>query len=120
MLSIRLNNLRFFSRHGLYDEEKKLSREFEVNVLIEYMPAINIISDIRETIDYSAVYHLIKSCMAKPEPLLETLVMRMANEILDRFVLAETVKIAVTKLHPPIKNFTGNVEVVFSKSRAHV
>ncbi len=69
------------------------------------------VTHLDETIDYTAVYNLVKEIMQKPEPLLETVVSLIASEILRKFSHAEEVSVSITKLNPPIIAFEGKVGV---------
>lgn len=117
MLSIHLHNLRFHAFHGLYPLEKKLGNEFEVNITVKHKAAAHTITTLEETIDYVAVYELLKQKMLVPTPLLETLVQDFCVDVLNRFPLAEEVFINITKLYPPVSNFRGNVGVSFAMMR---
>ena len=118
MLSIQLNSLSFFAYHGLYEEEKVNGNDFIVNAIIDFNPKKKI-DTISETIDYVAIYELIEKRMQIATPLLETIVMDLATLILDKFTLAETVYIELTKQKPPIHNFKGNVSVKYELKRNH-
>src|SRR5215471_8531397 len=102
MLTIELSGLRFHAYHGLYHEEKKLGGDFEVNVTVIHQPLKIPILHINETIDYTAVYTLVKEIMQHAQPLLETVATKIAAEILTRFSHAEEVFVSITKLNPPI------------------
>ena len=117
MLTIELSKLRFHAYHGLYHEEKKLGGDFEVNVTVVHQPIKLPILHLDETIDYMAVYNLIKEIMQKPEPLLETVVTLLAEEILKRFSHAEEVNVSITKLNAPILSFEGRVGVRYFLKR---
>jgi len=116
MLKIELRNLWFHAHHGLGEEEKILGGDFIVDISINYQPKA-VPHHISETIDYAAVYRLVKRKMAQPEELLETLAMHIANEILQTFPLAEEVSISVQKSNPPIAGFTGNASVSYTAIR---
>ncbi|MDE1192445.1 MAG: dihydroneopterin aldolase [Arachidicoccus sp.] len=116
MLKIELHNLWFHAYHGLYEEEKVLGGDFTIDAEICYVPKTTP-HHIYETIDYSAVYNLIKSHMQKPEPLLETLAMNITKEILEKFSLAEEVSLRIKKTNPPMIGFTGNVSVTHYAKR---
>ena len=116
MLSIQLNNLSFFAYHGLYEEEKISGNDFIVNAIIYFYPKKKI-DTISETIDYVSIYELIERRMQIATPLLETIVMDLATLILDKFTLAESVFIELTKQKPPIHNFNGTVSVKFELKR---
>jgi dihydroneopterin aldolase len=117
VLTIELNKLRFHAYHGLYEEEKKLGGEFEVNVLVKHLPQKSVINHLEDTIDYTSVYQLIKKQMSIAEPLLETLAMNIAEDIFRKFSLAKEVNISVTKLHPPFINFEGSITVSYHCKR---
>ena len=117
MLKIELLDLWFRARHGLYEEEKQLGGDFKLDVELYYLPA-STPYHIHETIDYSEVYALIRRHMQKPEPLLETLVINIGNDILRRFKLAEEVRVSIKKINPPIISFTGSMSVSYQQTRA--
>ena len=97
MLSIHLNNVFFFAHHGLYDHEKINVNNFEVNLTVKYQPA-KLITKISETINYVAIYDLLNARMQIATPLLETLVMDIANQILAQFPLADDIFISIKKI----------------------
>lgn len=113
MLSIHLHNVILFAYHGLYEHEKVNGNNFEVNITVNYHPK-QMVTDIEDTINYVAVYNLLKARMDIATPLLETLVMDIAAQILAQFQLAEEVYISIKKLQPPIADFTGSVGVSYS------
>ena len=116
-MRISLNKLLFVGYHGLYPEEKKLGNTYIVDVLIDFTAKKSIVDNLEQTIDYVQVYALIKKWMEIPTPLLETLVGRIADDILSSQALANKVFVKVTKLHLPISSFEGNVSVKIEKSR---
>jgi len=114
MFTIHLNKLAFFAHHGLHDEETVTGTGFEIDVAVQFNTEGKITS-LHETINYTAVYALIKKHMISPVPLLETLAQNITEDIylLDNRIRAIDIKI--NKLHPPIRNFVGNVGVSYSK-----
>ncbi|AYD47280.1 MAG TPA: dihydroneopterin aldolase [Arachidicoccus soli] len=116
MLKIELHNLWFHAHHGLYEEEKVLGGNFNMDITLFYQPR-GIPNQISDTVDYSAVYALVKNRMTKPEPLLETLVMNICNEILEKFSIAEEITVSIKKTTPPIIGFTGSVSVTYTTNR---
>ncbi|NJE11509.1 dihydroneopterin aldolase, partial [Thermococcus sp. MAR1] len=109
MLSICLHNIIFRAYHGLYEEEKTNGNDFEVSVEVKYHPKENIIQSIEHTINYETIFRLVEERMKVATPLLETVIMELAENILQQFSLAEEVFIAIKKLHPPIHNLNGSV-----------
>ena len=115
LITVELKQLRFFAHHGLYPEEKKTGNEFEVNLSVFYLPNQGTITDISETINYALLYELVKNEMSRPTGLLETITMNIAAKIRTGFPQAKRISISISKIHPPIPNFTGSVRVSFDK-----
>ncbi|HNP24115.1 MAG TPA: dihydroneopterin aldolase [Panacibacter sp.] len=120
MLTVELNELRFFAHHGLYSEEKKIGGEFLVDVFVAAKQVSFPVKDINETIDYSAIYQLIQNIMQEPEPLLETVAGKIVQAIFNKFSHADTVTTTIKKVNPPIIAFEGNVSVKLSLNRSEI
>ena len=116
-MRISLNKLLFVGYHGLYPEEKKLGNNYSVEIDIDFTPKQGVIDQLDQTIDYVHVYAIVKKWMELPTPLLETLVGKIADDILSSQALANKVFVKITKLHLPISSFEGNVSVKIEKSR---
>lgn len=115
LLTINLNDLVFFGRHGVYEEEKIVGNEFEIKLAVSFVPDEDIISGIDHTINYETIYLLLKKEMEQPSPLLETLVIRIAENLHKIFPQIKKISIVVHKLHPPIESFRGKVGVSYDK-----
>ena len=115
MLTIHLHNLLF--HHGLYAEEKMLGNNFEIDITIQHISIVEKIISLEQTINYTAVYNLVKERMQTPTPLLETLAQEICEAILENFSHAETVSFSIKKLNPPIIQFQGSVGISFELKR---
>jgi dihydroneopterin aldolase len=114
MISIELNDLRFFSFHGVHEEERILGNEFVVNAKLCYEYGTELVLHLDETIDYSEVFAIIRDAMDKPTPLLETLVTQMSFDIRQRFPQLSAVEIAIEKKRPPVQGWVGSATVKHS------
>lgn len=115
LITIELKSLRFFAFHGLYQEEKIIGNEFEVNLTVAHVSKKATIADLDDTINYAGLYSMLQTEMQKPRELLETFAMELAEGIHVAFPLVKKIDIAITKLHPPIPRFTGTVTVSYSR-----
>ncbi len=115
LITIELKALRFFAYHGLYAEEKKIGNEFEVNLVVAYLPSSGMITDILDTLNYVQLYELLKNEMQKPRELLETFVMEVTEAIHLLFPQVKKIEISATKLYPPIPQFIGTVGVKYQR-----
>ena len=114
--TIELSSIRFFAEHGMYEEEKRVGNEFEVDVSIACKSPKKIITSIEQTIDYAEVYRILQEEFAKRKFLLETVAMKVADKLQQQFPEIETVRISIRKLNPPITNFSGSVGITYSRS----
>jgi 7,8-dihydroneopterin aldolase/epimerase/oxygenase len=108
---IELKGLRFFAEHGLYKEEVLIGNEFEVDVVVECQAPAETITKMEQTVNYVAIYQIIKEEFEIRKQLLETCAMQIANKIEQQFHELENIDITIRKLNPPITNFTGSVAV---------
>lgn len=113
--TIELRNLRFFARHGLYEEERKTGNEFEVDVSLEYAAPGALVLTIDQTINYAEVFRIVREEFAKDRDLLETCAMELADRLEQAFPQLDRLKISIRKLHPPISHFSGSVGIEYSR-----
>jgi dihydroneopterin aldolase len=114
LITIHLHQLKFYSLHGVHDEERVLGGDYEVNADI-FIESKEKIEHLHQTIDYGIVYKIISDHMSSPIPLLETLAQNIANEIWEIDPKIKTIFINIKKLNPPIEHFTGSVSVSHTK-----
>ena len=114
MLTIQLHNLTFHAYHGLYEEEKIIGNDFEVNVDVSFDEPKKITA-INETIDYVSIHGIIKKIMDNPTPLLETVVQEMVEQIKLFNVRVVSVTVNIKKLNPAIAKFYGTVGISYTK-----
>lgn len=115
MVQVQLRNLLFRAFHGIHEEEKILGNEYSVEATLQFHEKSEIIEHIKDTIDYSKVYDIIKMRMEIPTPLLETVVMHAGNDIHRHFPELKTISISIKKLNLPIENVQGFAEVSWHK-----
>lgn len=114
MITIHLNKLAFFAHHGLHDEEAITGTNFQVSVSISFDPGGKVTS-IHQTINYVEVYEVIQKHMKHPVALLEMLAENISEEIAQLDNRIKNINISINKIHPPVKNFIGQVGVTFQK-----
>jgi dihydroneopterin aldolase len=114
MITIKLNQLRFFAHHGMYEEEKKVANEFDVDLEVSF-EAKETITSINESINYVKLFELVKKYMLLEQRLIETIAMNIANAIHEQYTHVKKISITITKKYPPVINFSGNVAVSYVK-----
>ena len=103
MGKISLKGLKFKAYHGYYDEERQLGNNFEVDITIKtnfHNAAIH--DELSQTVDYEKLYTIIKEEMAIPSKLLEHVVQKIVDRVMDEITAVEAVKVKLSKFNPPI------------------
>ena len=112
---IVLKSMEFFAFHGVYAEERKNGNRFEVNLSVDYPFEDKVKSDqLEDTIDYGALYLIVKEIMDSPANLLEYLSLTIAERIRSQFPQIEKVSVTVSKYNPPIDGPCEKAEVTVS------
>src|SRR5436190_22565330 len=101
MFTIHFNHLKFFSYHGIHDEERILGNDYEVNVSLSFEAAENI-TTLKQTIDYVTIYELIKKRMDVPTALLETLAEDLVQRIYSADQRIRSISVSIEKKNPPL------------------
>ena len=101
---ILLAGMTFYGYHGVRPEEKELGQRFVVDLELELdlsAPAVS--DDLRDTVDYSRVYQVVREIVEGPSRnLLETLAEQTAGRVLSAFPV-DGVRVRVTKPHVSIR-----------------
>ncbi len=114
-ITVELQGLRFFALCGIYEQEERLESEVEVNLQLQYKAPDEVITELEETVDYTAAYTIVKDGLRERNRLLETVVMKICDQLYERFSRLEKITLSVRKLTPPITNFTGSVGVTYTR-----
>ena len=112
MSKISVNNAWFYSFHGCLHEESVIGAEYIVNATVEVDTAAAEKNDnLESTVDYVAVYGVIKKEMLKPSKLLETVLKRIIVGVkkINKNILS--VDVSIKKLSPPIGGNVDSVEL---------
>lgn len=100
---IRLEKLRFRAFHGVLPQERTVGGDFEVTLRIGYPWQQAMESDVvGDTLDYAAVYRLVRAEMALPSQLLEHVAGRIVKALLRDFPQITSVDLWLTKVTPPM------------------
>jgi len=118
---IEISNLRCYGYVGYFPEEKVLGQWFEVNARISYdLARAGQTDQLTDTLNYAEVIELIKQKIAKSQfDLIERLAQVIAQDILEIPLVTE-VKLKLTKLTPPIADFSGQVSVEIARSNIRI
>lgn len=103
MGKVFVKNIRLHAYHGVLQQERVIGNDYLVSVSVTCSLGNAVKSDsVDDTINYAAVYELVKEEMAVPSNLVEHVAGRIAQRVLDRFSLADEVTVEVVKVNPPM------------------
>ncbi len=114
MFTIHLNNCRFYAYHGLHQEEAVVGAAFEVSLSASFEEDGKVTA-MKQTINYVDIFEMVKKHFTNPRQLLETLAQEIVDDVYVLDSRVKLVEIHLTKLNPPIANFTGTVGVSYTK-----
>ena len=107
---IKLKNIRTYSYHGCLIEEGKIGSDYSVDLEVKTDLTKSSLSDnLKDTVDYVLLNRIVVEEMAVRSNLLEHVANRIIKRIFDEVVAISRIKLAVSKLNPPIG---GDVESV--------
>jgi len=110
MGTIKLKNIRTFSFHGCLEEEGKIGSDYTVDLEIKTDLRKSALSDdLRDTVDYVHLNKIVVEAMAIRSKLLEHVAHRVILRTFKEIPSISRIKIAVSKINPPIG---GDVEAV--------
>ena len=116
---IRIKKATFYAYHGVLSEEQSVGGKFEadVDIYTDFSGAAYKDS-LKQTVDYDKVYKFMyQLALEQKYYLIETLAVRIADELLKKFPQILKVAVRVRKNNPPLGGVVDCVEVEVIKSR---
>ena len=103
MGKILLEGMEFFSFHGCFREEQIIGTKFIVDLHVEADTTKPEISDnLRDTVDYVALYQCVKKEMEQKSHLLEHVAKRILDNLCSTFPAIMSVELKIAKINPPM------------------
>lgn len=116
--NITLSNMEFYGYIGCFDEEKIIGTRFSVSVSMECeIGAAAQNDDLTQTVNYQAVYSIIKKLMKEKMNLLETMCHRILTALPQEFPQIEHLTVSISKLTPMLAA-GGKLEAVTVEMKA--
>ncbi len=112
MTQIAIEGMEFYAYHGCFKEEQVVGTHFCVDLYMEFdtTEAENS-DDLNKTIDYQAVYAIVKTEFDKKSKLLEHVAGRILKAVKSHYPKIEQIKIRVAKLNPPVGGKVHSVSI---------
>lgn len=111
-MNIILNEMKFYSYHGVLPQENIVGAEYKVSLNLETDFSEAAATDNLEgTINYAEVHEAVKEEMNIPVKLLEHLAYRISKRLFDDFPTIKSIEITIFKENPPMGADCKNVGV---------
>lgn len=113
---ILLENVMIYAYHGVFEEERYIGNEFEVNLNVKYSaPDRGTIKEdnLGNTVSYVDLWEIVKEEMADTRQLLESVASSIAERIKSSFPQCHYIECSISKKRPPIPGFTGSAAVTY-------
>ena len=118
MSTIAIEGMEFYSYHGHFEEESVIGTKFKLDLYIETDTSTAESSDnLSDTVNYLAVYQIIKEQMKKPSYLIEHVARRILNAVMDNFPTIMSAEIKFRKMNPPLGGQMDSVSISLSATR---
>jgi dihydroneopterin aldolase len=119
MSTIRLRDIRLYANHGCLSEEEKIGSDYLVNLEVKAdLETAAATDNLRDTVDYVHLNKIVKQQMAIRSKLLEHVGKRIIDNIFSEIPSVREVKVAVSKVNPPIGGDVAEVSVIMKSKRS--
>jgi 7,8-dihydroneopterin aldolase/epimerase/oxygenase len=113
MNCIKVHGIRTFSFHGCLEEEKIIGGNYIVNVEVDCdFKTAALEDDLSKTIDYVAIKEIVVKQMNTSSKLIESVAYNIVNEIKENFSMANSCRVEIKKINPPIDGDIDYVSVL--------
>lgn len=114
-LTISLENVRLYGRHGVFLQEREVGAEFEVSIDVTMQASDGCITDdINGTVSYADIFEVLKEEFEIPSALIENVASRILDALRKRLSHATAITVKIRKISPPIPSFQGSAAVTLS------
>ncbi len=111
-----INQVEFFSFHGLYPEEKLTGGKFIVDATVELeVDDKASLKRLVEVVNYEQLFSIVKNEMDQPKELIETVAKNILDTIGSRIHHIKIAEVKITKLNPGGLFKSGSASVCLSK-----
>lgn len=118
MSKITLENMEFHAYHGCLEHEKQLGNTFQVTLAMELDTTLAGQTDeLDDTLNYQAVYDVVKAEMAIPSKLIEHVGQRILDSVFNQFPQIQQLDVKLSKHNPPLGAKVQAVSIFLNKIR---
>ena len=109
---IELEKMRFYAYHGVMPQETKVGNDFVVDLILTAVES----DELDDTINYAAVYAVVKEQMDIPSKLIEHVAGRILYALKERFPQLAAVELKLSKLNPPFGGDVHSASIILGET----
>ena len=113
---IELKEMRFYAYHGVMPQETKVGNNFVVNLILTAPLEQAVRSEDMDTINYAAVYEVVKEQMGIPSKLIEHAAGRILYALKERFPQLVAIELKLSKLNPPFGGDIHSASIILDET----
>ena len=118
MATISITGMEFHAYHGCFREEQLIGNTFIVDIHFETdTNEAEISDDLHKTVNYAAVYGLVKKEMEITSRLIEHVARKVLNSVTGSFPQIIQAELKVSKMNPPVGGKVEKVSVTLHYER---
>ena len=117
IMIIKINEMKLFGYHGLYDVEKENGQDFVINIAVELAYQAESYDSIDSAVDYVEIAKIAKEIFNNDRyNLIETLAVEISNSLMENNKIDATT-VSIKKVSPPIDLDLESIEVEYRQER---
>lgn len=122
MDTLYVNDIRAYGYTGAIPAENVLGQWFRVDLVLYLdLAKAGSTDTLADTYNYAAAIQLVQQLIQqKPFKLVEAIASEIAKAVLQSDERLDQITVKLTKLTPPVPNFSGNIAVKITRDRAHL
>lgn len=118
-IQITLDAMKFYAYHGVGAQERKVGNTFVADLVLSAPIEEAVKSDaIEDTVNYAAVYEVVKREMALPSNLLEHVAGRILTALKEAFPELLAIELRLAKMNPPLGGDVRSASVILRETYA--
>lgn len=106
--------------HGVLPQERLTGNDYRVSVDAEADIERSLQTDnVNDTVDYGAMFNIVKEQMAVPSALVEHVAGRIATALFQRFQKITSLRLRIEKINPPMgaNCHSAGIEFLFTRQK---
>ena len=113
IFKIRLIDLQFYARIGVFEQERIVGNNFILNIELDIDSSEFIKENLSTSISYASIYEEVKKIMNKDWLLLETVAVNLKETFLEHWPQILSGRISIVKEAPPISGINGKCGIEY-------